>query len=436
MRPALRRVLPVLLLAAALLAGQWGVPVEDGGEVATVARLGGTMHPPGMPLLALSAQSTRLLGEDGLRLLFALCAAASLWLVLGRTGLPGAAMAFAALLLPGFRERALAWDAYGPLMLVFSAVLSSSAPLRPAAAGYLTGLAAAIHPAGLLLPAACRLDGRPRLPELAGAALLGASLYLALPLASAAGAAVDWGSPGAAGPFLRQVGAEGYREVYGASMGRLDPAAASRHLTALARLLWPALLLPAGAGAAGLLRRDRGMLLRLGVLLAADMAFTVLVNPMAAGTGQTAWLSLACMLVLASEGLRALPGAAAWAAVAAVAVTGALQEGGLRDQGGDVRAFLAGAPLEPGLFISDNDLLYGCWVMKYGRDLRPDAVLLSTGNFSPWFERLAVRYNPELDTSGGLAEAGGPGTPRDSVVARLIRLTILNNPGRRFFTDT
>jgi hypothetical protein len=436
MRPAFRRLLPVLLLAAALLAGQWGVPVEDGGEVATVARLGGTMHPPGMPLLALSAQSTRLLGEDGLRLLFALCSTATLWLVLGRTGLAGAAAAFAVLLLPGFRERALAWDAYGLLMLVFSAVLTARTPLRPLAAGYLAGIAASIHPAGILLPAACRLDSRPRLPELAGSALLGASLYLALPLASAAGAAVDWGSPGAIAAFVRQVGAGGYREVYGASMGRLDPAVAWRHLSTLSGMAWPALLLPAGAGAAGLLRRDRGLLLRLGILLAADVAFTVLVNPMAAGTGQTAWLSLVCLLVLASEGLRVLPGTAAWAAVAAVAVTGALREGGLRDQEPDVRAFLAGAPLEPGLFISDNDLLYGCWVMKYGRDLRPDAVLLSTGNFSPWFERLAGRYNPELDTSGGLAEAGGPGTPRDSVVARLVRLTILNNPGRRFFTDT
>ncbi|HOG55649.1 MAG TPA: hypothetical protein PKV37_09650, partial [Candidatus Fermentibacter daniensis] len=69
------------------------------------------------------------------------------------------------------------------------------------------------------------------------------------------------------------------------------------------------------------------------------------------------------------------------------------------------------------------------------RDLRPDVVLLSTGNFSPWFERLARRYNPDLDTSGGLYEAGGPGTPREIVVARLVEMTIRNNPQREFFTD-
>lgn len=423
-----------ILFSAGLVLGQTGIPVEDGGEAFTVARLGGTMHPPGMPLLALLLRVTWFLGEIGPVVLAAFCASLSLTLLFRRAGLPGLAMALAVMTLPSFRERVLAWDAYGLMFLLFAIALGMRGAngIEP---GYLTGLSLAVHPAGVLMPAALPFRRGGIFAALCGL-ILGASIYLALPLLSAAYCAVDWGSPGVLSKFIAQVSAAGYRDVYGASMGRPDFAALLRHLMSLGRMLWPAFMLPVAAGAAVLVRSDRRMLLRLALLLALDAVFTLLVNPMASGSSQTGWLSLLVFCALAAAACISLPRTAALVVAAAVAVPTIIAPGDpLPDQTEEVEAFAASAPLDAGLFISDNDLLYGCWMEKYGRDLRPDIVLLSTGNFSPWFERLARRYNPDLDTSGGLNEAGGPGTPRELVVARLVEMTIRNNPQREFFTD-
>lgn len=424
---------PAALLILGILLGQKGIPMEDGGEMLTIARLGGTAHPPGMPLLALLSRASWLLGERGLVLLGALCAALSIWLLFRRTGYAGWLLGAAVMVLPAFRARVLAFDAYGLLFLSFCAALTLGRA-DSAAAGYLTGLAVSIHPAGIMVPAALKVD-RFRAATFLGALALGASLYLALPVCSAASAVVDWGGPGTLGSFLRQVSASGYREVYGASMGRFSLQSVTAHLGVLKGMLWPALMLPAAAGALLMAGRHRGRLMRLLLLLLLDMLFVVLVNPMAAGTTQTGWLSLVVLTVLAAEAAARAPRLPVLAMAAAVCLSAFDGPEPLPDQRGDVEAVLASAPPEAGFFISDNDLLYGSWVAKYVRDRRPDIVLLSTGNFSPWFESLARRYNPDLDTSGGLDEAGGPGTPRDSVVARLVRLTVLNNPRRSFFMD-
>lgn len=438
-RPPFRRLRHLLLsftilFAAGVLLGQTGIPVEDGGEVITVARLGGTMHPPGMPLLALLQRVSWILGERGPAVLAALCASVSLLLLFRRSGAAGLAMALAVMAMPSFRERVLAWDAYGLMFLLFSAALASDGlPGMPS--GYLTGLSLAVHPAGVLMPAALSWRRRSILAALCGL-LLGASIYLALPVMSAAGCAVDWGSPGVLSKFIAQVSAAGYREVYGASMGNPGEAALLWHLSVLRGMLWPAFMLPVAAGTVLLALSSRRKLLRLGILLVLDAAFILLVNPMASGTSQTGWLSLLVLCSLAAAACEALPQAASLALAAAVALPPFVSRADpLPDQTADVEPFVSAAPLEAGLFISDNDLLYGCWVEKYGRDLRPDMVLLSTGNFSPWFERLARRYNTDLDTSGGLNDVGGPGTPREVVVARLIEMTIRNNPQREFFSD-
>lgn len=423
-----------ILFAAGVLLGQTGIPFEDGGEVITVARLGGTMHPPGMPLLALLLRVSWILGERGPAVLAALCASVSLLLLFRRSGAAGLAMALAVMAMPSFRERVLAWDAYGLMFLLFSAALASDR-LPGVPSGYLTGISLAVHPAGVLMPAALSWRRRSILAALCGL-LLSASIYLTLPVMSAAGCAVDWGSPGVLSKFIAQVSAAGYREVYGASMGSPGAAALLGHLSVLRGMLWPAFMLPVAAGAVLLALSSRRKLLRLGILLALDAAFILLVNPMASGTSQTGWLSLLVLCSLAAAACEALPQAASLALAAAVALPPLVSRADpLPDQSWEVEALVSRAPLEAGLFISDNDLLYGCWVEKYGRDLRPDAVLLSTGNFSPWFERLARRYNPDLDTSGGLNDVGGPGTPREVVVARLVEMTIQNNPQREFFSD-
>lgn len=423
----------VLALAGYLL-GQSGIPVEDGGEAITVARLGGTMHPPGMPLLALLLRVSWLAGEAGPAILMSLCSAFSLWLLFRKAGAAGLAMALAVLSMPAFRERVLAWDAYGPLFLLFSIALAARAA-KAQLAFYLTGLALSVHPWGLVLPAASGIR-RQNAPAAAAFMLAGVSLYLALPLLSAAECAVDWGSPSMFTRFMMQISAAGYREVYGASMGRFATDALLRHLSSLWGMLRPAFLLPVALGAIAMWRNSPLSLIRPALLILLDLFFVLLVNPMASGTSQTGWLSLLAFCALAAAACEALPRAASLALAAAVALASMIAPGDpLPDQGTEVGAFVSSAPLDAGLFISDNDLLYGCWVEKYGRDLRPDAVLLSTGNFSPWFERLARRYNPDLDTSGGLNDVGGPGTPREVVVARLVEMTIRNNPHRRFFFD-
>ena len=63
--PAFEVLFLLILAIAGFLLGQSGIPVEDGGEAITIARLGGTMHPPGMPLLALLLRVSWLAGEAG-----------------------------------------------------------------------------------------------------------------------------------------------------------------------------------------------------------------------------------------------------------------------------------------------------------------------------------------------------------------------------------
>ncbi len=427
----------ILLFAIALIAGQSGIPTEDGGEIITVARLGGTCHPPGMPLLALfSRLSWVISGQHGLRILFALFAGASLWLLSRRTGLPGLVLACGVLLLPAVRTRLLAWDAYSLLFLVYTAGMAAGR-ISCTAAGYLTGIALAVHPLGLFLPVVLRVRRLSLLEALSGA-ILGASLYLALPIGSAAGAVVDWGACGSLQNFLRQITAGGYREVYGESMGRFSVGTVLSHLSVLREILWPVLVLPVLLGVVRLWREGRKSLLcRIAMLLAADVLFVWTVNPMAAGTSQTGILSLLALLVLAFAGLYAIEGRrlVGWVLASAVVAVGIISPAPLEDQEQDVYYFFSPTPLNSGFFISNNDLLYGGWVMKYARDLRPDIVLLYTANFSGWFEEMAVHFNPDIDLSRCAADVGGAGLGRSELARRLMQATVEDNPDRQFFGD-
>jgi len=425
-----------VLILVALLAGQSGIPVEDGGEIVTVARLGGVCHPPGMPLLALLARcSWVLFASSGPRVLFALLAGTALWLLSRRHGLPGLILAAGMLLLPAFMERLLLWDAYSPLFLLFVIGVSTDRP-SSVAVGFLTGIAVTIHPLGILLPLVIT-TGKLSLVRTVGGFVLGASLYLALPIGSGGGSVVDWGSAGSVKNFIRQVSAGGYREVYGTLMGTPTLGALSLFASTVWKILWPVLFIPVTAGIAYLFRHRRSLLIRIVLLFSAELIFVVLVNPMAAGTSQTGVLTLFGLSVLAFYGFR-LMSRVRWVSVCvalAVLFTGLLSTCPLTDQREEVEDFFAPAPLDAGFFLSDNDLLYGSWVLKYVEDRRPDIALLSSGNFSGWFEEMAVHFNSDLDLSRGVEDAGGLELGREELTRRLILAAIEDNPNRQFFSD-
>ena len=440
LRPNTRAILAIfcfsMIFSLAFVTGQRGIPVEDGGEFLTVARLGGVNHPPGLPLLGLSSRlSWIVFGGEGLRVLFALIAASAL-LLIKKPSFPLLLFAAGLLLLPAVAGRLLIWDAYGPLLLIFALTLQRK-PAFNFEGGYLMGLAMAIHPQGIFLPVLFRWKNVSILKFLGGL-ILGLSFYLALPINSAAGTIMDWGSTGSLTNFLRQVTAGGYREVYGGSMGGISAGILFLHLGALWKIAWPVLTLPIAIGAVRLFGKDRKLLVRLEILIVADLLFVTLINPMAAGTAQTAVISLFALIVISFNGISALEKwrrNAGLLAAGAVLVAGALLWKPLSDQKDAIMEYFAPAPFESVFFLGSNDLLYGGWVLKYVEDRRPDIVLLSTGNFSGWFERMATWFNPDLDLSAGVLDVGDFSMSREELAGRLISATIRDNPGRQFFSD-
>ena len=98
----------LMVFIIAILTGQRGIPIEDGGEFLTVARLGGINHPPGLPLLSLlSRLSWILFGSEGLKVLFALAAASALIMIANKYTLS------ALLFLSGVARHAPAEDVAG-----------------------------------------------------------------------------------------------------------------------------------------------------------------------------------------------------------------------------------------------------------------------------------------------------------------------------------
>ncbi|MBD3278845.1 MAG: hypothetical protein GF388_11145 [Candidatus Aegiribacteria sp.] len=425
-----------ILLILTYAAGQTGIPVEDGGEFLTVARLGGVNHPPGLPLLSLFSRSFwTVFGRLSLRFLFAAIAASALFLVNLKTkSISVFVFSAGVLLLPAITGRLLMWDAYSPLFLLFAAALVRN-PSFGLEGGYLTGLALAVHPQGVLLPILFRKKSIEPLKFAAGLTL-GLSLYLALPLLSEAGAIVDWGNTETVGNFIRQVTAGGYREAYGGSMGKASLDVLFRHLLNIFRILWPVLLLPTVLGIFKMIHKQRRTAIRLLVLMGADFIFVLLINPMAAGTTQTAILTLFSVVVFAFFGIRTIEKwnkKAGLAAGLAAVAAGVLLFAPLEDQSADVESYFADSPLRSGIFISNNDLLYGGWVLKYVEDRRPDLVLLSTGNFSGWFEEMAEYFNPNLDLSSSVTDVGNYHMEREELASRLMDAIVKDNPDRVFF---
>ncbi|MBD3369667.1 hypothetical protein GF402_04805 [Candidatus Fermentibacteria bacterium] len=418
----------ILLFVLSLRLGQSGIPVEDGAEFLTVARLGGIAHPPGMPMLALACRASWvLLGSSCLKVLYGLMASVGLWLLARRQGIAGYLMAAAVLLLPCSRERLLLWDAYCPLFLLL-AVAWECRP-RSLPCGYLTGVALCIHPLGIVLPAIC-FSRRTCPLRFGGGLLLGLSPYLALPLLSEGGAIVNWGNPSQFSLFVRHVTAAGYREVYGRAMG----AAGFNTLLLHAREVWSMLspaVIPAAVIGAAVVLRTRRRAVSLGLLLVLELAFVIAVNPMAAGTSQTGVLALFVIVVLSVESIRLVEPYVSLALALAIAGWGIFSPDPLIDQGPVVRDVYRRAPIRTVLFTSDNDLLYGGWQLKYVQDRRPDIAPLSTANFSGWFECMAERYTRGLDLSRSVTDVGDRSMPRDSLAALLVRATAEDNTDMR-----
>lgn len=427
----------VLLFSIAFITGQRGIPVEDGGEFLTVARLGGINHPPGLPLLSLSSRlSWIIFGEEGLRVLFAFAAAAAFLLIMKKYSVSFILFSAGVLLLPAVAGRLLIWDAYGPLFLIFALTLYRK-PTFNLEGGYLMGLAMAIHPQGILLPVLFKWEDVSILKIVSGM-LLGLSIYLALPIYSASGTIVDWGSTGSVGNFVRQVTAGGYREVYGGSMGGISADVLLRHLGVLWRIVWPVLLLPALIGLVRLFRTNRKLMIKLEIMIIADLLFVTIINPMAAGTTQTAVLSLFALIVISFVGISALvkwKKRVGFVAASAVLAAGTLLWKPLTDQKDAIEEYFVPASCESVFFLSSNDLLYGGWVLKYVEDRRPDIVLLSTGNFSGWFEDMATWFNPDIDLSRGVSDVGNYSMSREELSSLLINAAIRDNPERQFFSD-
>jgi hypothetical protein len=433
----IRRWLPsgimlLVLFAEGFLLGQHRIPTEDGGEILTVACLGGTCHPPGMPLVSLITRGAySLLGENGIRAVFASAAAISLWLLFRRSGLCGMLFSIALLASPDYRIRLLQWDAYG-LLFLCGAVFLAFGRMSSLASGYLTGFSAAIHPQGLFLFIGSRIKGFTPAIFLSGLILSG-SIYLTLPVSSAAGSVVDWGSPSTLASFMQQVSATNYREYYSGRMGFTGITALPLLCESTWQVVWPALIVPSAIGMAIAAKRQRSRMLRLLALLLVDILFILLINPMAAGTSQTGWLTMLVLAAFSALALEEIPRSVAYILAFSVGIVAVVKthDGALPEQDDQVGGLISCTPLESCLFIKNNDLLYGGWVTKYVRDLRPDIGLLSPDNFSAWFEGMACRYAPGLDLSAGVSDVGGVSVGRDSAARGLIRLTARDNPGRR-----
>ncbi|MCD4702278.1 MAG: DUF2723 domain-containing protein [Candidatus Aegiribacteria sp.] len=427
----------LILFFIAFITGQKGIPPEDGGEFLTVARLGGVNHPPGLPLLSLSSRlSWILFGKEGLKVLFALAAASALLLIMKKQSIALLLFLAGILLLPAVTGRILIWDAYGPLFFIFALTLYRK-PTFNFEGGYLMGFAMAIHPQGIFLPVLFRWKNVSILKFACGL-LLGLSIYLALPVFSASGAIVDWGNTGSVGNFIRQVTAGDYREVYGSSMGGISVDVLLRHLGAMWRIVWPVLLLPIVIGMVRLFGTNRKLMIKLEILIVADLLFVTLINPMAAGTSQTAVVSLFAIVVISMIGISALEKvrkSVGLIAAGAVLTAGVMLWNPLPDQENEIKDYFAPAPYESVFFLRNNDLLYGGWVLKYVEDRRPDIVLLSTENFSGWFENMVVWFNPDIDLSRGVSDVGDYSMSCEEVAGLLIDATIQDNPGRKFLGD-
>jgi Flp pilus assembly protein TadD len=401
----------------------------DAGELTAAAYTLGVAHPTGFPLFLLFGKGVSLapLGEVALRLnlLSVLCGAGACLLAarLARRLVPPTGLAtglLAAVLTAGgatFWSQATVAEVYAPtilvllLLLVLASVFLGHAEPRPLfLLAFVSGLAVGLHATlwiaiGVLVPALL-LDRRARalLVRHLGVALaafvLGLAVQIYLPLSSLRDPAVDWGNPETWSAFWDHFTAGRIRRAFSEEIGVVDWLRWSHHLGVYLERLTEGipppglLLLPIGAWIS--LRSSRPLGLTLVVLLALDVAFATLVNPMgledrqAGLPGQVVAALLAAVALgqVAALGLtrwrrgQKSPGsllvAAALAAALALGVAAVLESPQAKLRQGDhapgeiVDATLEEIPAGAVLFTQSDDLCAGTIFARTVESARPD----------------------------------------------------------------
>jgi hypothetical protein len=414
----------------------------DSGELLTGAHHLGISHPPGQPLYTLLAKATLLFPAGGLgfrgALLSALAGAAS-WPILYsvmrllmRAVARGVEDRFAPLVAAA---TTVAFGLLGPpsmestraevylLTLVFLLAALGlllawrerrDARLLPLAALAL-GLTAALHPllgvvvlgVGLLFALLIDKRGLGQMLGISAAAmLLGAAVYLLLPLR--AGADFAWGEPRNAASFLSIASGAPYAATY-AEGGQPLWDRILGHLALLYRQVGWEVVVLAAVGFAFLFRRALRSALLVGGAGAATLATAVAQrifypeNPDVSGylLLTLAVLFMGATLPVGFEGPRLPPRVEAWLAVlCAAAIVGATPHE-LRRQDDHperyVRAALATVPPR-GLVLVDSD--HAAFSLLFAQRVeqdRPDvSVAVSPLLTSSWYLRALKRWTPDL----------------------------------------
>lgn len=341
---------PAIFVLAALALG-WAalsdMGFRDSGELGTAGFGLGVPHPTGfaVDVLLLRAASLVPLGSVAFRqnlcvaleaalavaLLAGLCDRLALRLGVGdaRARFTGAAVAAAALLSwLTFLGTALGVEVYS-LALAATALAARYAERGGAAAGgvcAVIGLGLGLHvTAGFcaVLLLASALAARPSRSWLrfigarAPAALSAALVVAYLPLASLRDPALDWGDPQTFSRLLAHLSAARIRDAYAADMLASDPRASLEVIAQLLEL-WPILPLALLAVALGLRRAPAAVLVP-ALLLAADLAYAVWINPMGAVDRQVGHVAGSVLALLAGIGAALLFAPALRSRVAAAA---------------------------------------------------------------------------------------------------------------------
>ncbi len=467
-----RSPLPVFLLAAggylwfALPAAGW----QDGAELGAAAATLGIPHPTGFPLdmLYLQWASWMPLGALGFRqnVFTALMASGALaWLarsveealLLARR--PPLLAAFggllAAALLAGWKtllEASLAVEVYASSLFLSGLALHPAVRNRPGRLGLIGGLSSGAHLSARWVPlllalrslATCRERSR-RLTALLLGGGLGTLILLYLPVASSREPALDWGDPQTWSRFWEHLSAARIRSAFAGHMLSADAMDALRSLgTQLGEL---GIALPLALWGLSTTLRSSSEPLRQAarfavLLLAVDLLYGVLLNPMGVADRQVGFLAGASLAALGAMGgvhlLHHLLERSLLSPSATRPLLGMLSLGLLlwnawrieteRWHDGYAAEELLGAggpllrlPPRSVLLCEEDDLCAQLWFARYAVGARPDVTAVPVQHL--WEPRVRAMLPVSLRPEDAPAESLRPLAPRArlALVGRVLR---------------